>query len=153
MFDPTYTITPKLATLLMQIAALKEGIDHMPISPTALAYLRATARIKTIHYSMQMSGNRLSLEQIEELISRERMFNRTRDACNVPLNAHQRALLSLFAHQAFITTKEVETFFKLKPRTARYLCQQWVAADFLIIANASKKKRSYVLAPRFRDFL
>lgn len=360
MFDPKYTITPELANILMQIAALKEDIDHAPISPTALAHLRATARMNTIHYSTQIEGNRLTLEQVEEVIKRGGTFGRVRDereaqgyyaainevdrlakqksiteldikrlhaivmgdgkqrvaptsyrdgqnvikdsathaivylppeAKDVPtlmhelvdwintalkqaipvpliaaiahyqfvtihpyydgngrtarllatlvlhqggynlkgiycleeyyakdlpayyhamtigpshnyyfgraesdisswldyfcrsmlmsfervkhtmlthhdehrdkdvssglriLDAHQRALLSLFAHQENITAKEVATFFKLKPRTARHLCQQWVADGFLVIANASKKKRTYALTPRFRGAL
>jgi Fic family protein len=153
MFDPTYTIKPKLATILMQIAAIKEDIEHMSLSPSILEQLRVAARIRSVHYSTQIAGNRLTLEQVEEIIKRSGAFQCDKAISSDLriLDAHQRALMSLFAHQEYITTKEIATFFKLKPRTARYLCQQLVATGFLTVADASKKKRTYTLASRYKN--
>lgn len=104
--------------------------------------------MSTVHYSTQIEGNRLTLEQVEEVIKRESMFGSMGN-----LDTYQPALKGLFAYQTLITSREVATLFKLKSRTARYLCQRLVAEGFFVIANASKKKRVYALAPRFRDFL
>jgi Fic family protein len=153
MSDPKDTITPEMATLLMQIAAQKENNDRVPISPDALAHLRDSARLRSVYYSMQMAGSSLTLEQVTKIIKKESALGGRRDEYNMPLSTHQRALISLFVHHEYITTKEIATFFKLNPRTARYQCQQLVRSGFLVVANASKKKRTYALAPRFRNYI
>src|SRR5688572_22089386 len=79
-FNPNYTITPIIAHYLMRIEALKEHITHLPINVTVLASLRETARLYTTHYSTMIEGNRLSTEQIEEVIKHKGHFpGRERD--------------------------------------------------------------------------
>jgi Fic family protein len=79
VFEPVYSITPLIAKLLMQISGLKQDIDLAPITPTMLAHLRATARMSTIHYSTKIEGNRLTLDQVKELIKKGGTVGRKRD--------------------------------------------------------------------------
>jgi hypothetical protein len=79
-FTPHYTITSKVANSLMRIEAVKERVLHLPLMPTVLASLRETARLVTTHYSTRIEGNRLVLDQIEEVIKHEGHFpGRERD--------------------------------------------------------------------------
>jgi len=41
-FKPKYSITPKIADALMKIAALKEAINNLPITPQLIKTLRET---------------------------------------------------------------------------------------------------------------
>jgi Fic family protein len=69
------------------------------------------------------------------------------------LSAPQRNALSLFRHSQRISAKELATFFAISPRTASDLCVQWVQEGFLVLANPSKKARSYQLAPRYEALI
>lgn len=74
MFDPKYTITPKIASILMHIEALRQEIDHLSITSKVLASLRETAQLKSIHYSTYIEGNRLTQQEIIDLIFKEKRF-------------------------------------------------------------------------------
>jgi Fic family protein len=79
-FNPKYTITPIIAHFLMRIEAVKENVAHLPLNITVLASLRETARLYTTHYSTMIEGNRLSAEQIEEVVKHKGHFpGRERD--------------------------------------------------------------------------
>jgi Fic family protein len=65
------------------------------------------------------------------------------------LSPQQRSVLGLFRRARVITSKEVASYFKLKPRTASLLCAKWVREGFLAIENPSTKGRTYRLAERF----
>jgi Fic family protein len=69
MFKPVYSITPHISRLLMNIEKIKQEIKNLPIAPTVLASLRESARLQTIHYSTLIEGNRLTFEQVEELVT------------------------------------------------------------------------------------
>jgi len=61
-FDPRFTITPKIAMLLMCIEAARQAVDTLPITPSVLATRRETARLFITHYSTMIEGNRLTRE-------------------------------------------------------------------------------------------
>ncbi len=65
---PQYRITPQLARWLMEIEAARTVMAHTPLSPAAEAELRQRMRIRATHYSTQIEGNRLTLEQAERVI-------------------------------------------------------------------------------------
>lgn len=80
MFKPNFKITPRLAKLLKDIEGLKHDVDALPITPKVLASLRETARIKAIHYSTRIEGNRLTEEQVAQFfIEGKRFAGRERD--------------------------------------------------------------------------
>jgi Fic family protein len=68
-FNPTFTITPRSASGLMRIAAIRQAIQMLPITPRVLANLRETARLFSTHYSTVIEGNRLTQEQVAEVIA------------------------------------------------------------------------------------
>jgi Fic family protein len=68
MFKPIFTISPQFSSLLVHIEQLKQEIQNLPFTPSVLASLRESARLSTIHYSTYIEGNRLTLEQVEDLI-------------------------------------------------------------------------------------
>lgn len=79
-FNPTFTITPAAARGLMRIEAVKQAIQTLPITPRVLANLRETARLFSTHYSTMIEGNRLTQEQVAQVIGRDRHFpGRERD--------------------------------------------------------------------------
>jgi Fic family protein len=79
-FHPKYAITPKVATSLMRIEAARQAVDDLPITPSVLATLRETARLYSTHYSTMIEGNRLTQEQVSNLIGHHAHFpGRDRD--------------------------------------------------------------------------
>src|SRR5882762_8359223 len=79
-FNPTFTITPAVANGLMRIEAVKQAILMLPITPRVLANLRETARLFSTHYSTMIEGNRLTQEEVAQVIGAEQHFpGRERD--------------------------------------------------------------------------
>src|SRR5258706_7701612 len=79
-FNPTFTITPAIATALMRIESVKQAIQTLPITPRVLANLRETARLFSTHYSTMIEGNRLTQEQVAQVIGGDQHFpGRERD--------------------------------------------------------------------------
>lgn len=68
MFSPKFTITPKLASALVKLEALRHEIDRLPITPAVLAGLRETARLQSVHYSTKIEGNRLTEKEVADVI-------------------------------------------------------------------------------------
>ena len=63
------------------------------------------------------------------------------------LDAQQQAALTLFKQRKIITSKDIQDFFNLSPRTARALCLKWLREDFLVLKDPAKKSRKYELNP------
>ncbi|MGB8467679.1 MAG: Fic family protein [Candidatus Babeliales bacterium] len=79
-FLPHYQITPEIAQNLMRIEAVREKVVHLSLTSTVLSSLRESARLYTTHYSTMIEGNRLSLDQIEQVLKHEGHFpGRERD--------------------------------------------------------------------------
>lgn len=80
MWDPKYILTPQIVTFLMQIEASKQAIADLPITSRVLASLRETARLASTHYSTMIEGNRLTQEEVEEVVQKAQHFpGRARD--------------------------------------------------------------------------
>lgn len=78
--DPVFKITPAIAANLMRIEAVRQTIQSLPITPRVLANLRETARLFSTHYSTMIEGNRLTQEQVVQVIGEEQHFpGRDRD--------------------------------------------------------------------------
>lgn len=64
----------------MKIEGLKEKIKSLPMTVKVMKTLRETARFQSVHYSTQIEGNRLSQEEVEDVIKNEISFSgRQRD--------------------------------------------------------------------------
>ena len=81
MFKPVFTLTPQIVSYLMRIEAIREEFYSLPITPYMLASLRETARLASVHYSTQIEGNRLTQEEVVDIIKfGKRIPGRERDA-------------------------------------------------------------------------
>lgn len=74
MFQPKFTITPKLAQTLMRIEAAKQIVANSPMTTQVQARLRETARLLSVHYSTQIEGNRLTLDEATRVIKKSAHF-------------------------------------------------------------------------------
>lgn len=79
-FNPVFAITPAMAGGLMRIEAVTQAIGTLPITPRVLSNLRETARLFSTHYSTMIEGNRLTQEQVAQVIAKDQHFpGRERD--------------------------------------------------------------------------
>jgi len=68
-WSPRFTLTPAIARGLMQIEAARALVEHTTIPPAAEAELRAHARVRAVHYSTFIEGNRLTMSQAKAAIA------------------------------------------------------------------------------------
>ena len=86
-YSPAYTITDEILTLVAQIAArvdvltIKSGMEQNP-------RLRRANRIRSIHSSLAIENNSLSLQQMTALLDGKRVLAPPQDICEVE-NAFQ----------------------------------------------------------------
>jgi Fic family protein len=69
------------------------------------------------------------------------------------LDSRARAVLALFAQQDRITAPEVARLLGLSDRTARLLLQRWSEEGWLIVADPSRRGRTYELSAIYRQFI
>lgn len=69
------------------------------------------------------------------------------------LDRRARRVFALFSKQDRITTLEVAAVLGLSDRMARNLMQEWVAAGWLVVVQASNRSRAYGLAASYRQFI
>jgi len=79
MFTPNFQITPALSKMLMDIEASRQAVSGLPITVSVITSLRESARLVSTHYSTQIEGNRLTQEQVEDVIHGGTFPNRERD--------------------------------------------------------------------------
>lgn len=70
-FSPNYTLTNTITNNLLKIEHVKENIKGLPINPQLLTSLRRSARLSSIHYSTQIEGNRLSQEEVSDILDKK----------------------------------------------------------------------------------
>ncbi|MBW6518165.1 MAG: Fic family protein [ANME-2 cluster archaeon] len=82
-WHPTYTIAPATAAALMQIEADRTVVEQTPLPLAVQEELRRRARIRSTHYSTRIEGNRLTLEEAEQVIEGKQFLGRERDVGEV----------------------------------------------------------------------
>jgi len=68
IWKPKYEITNSIANELTRIEAARVVVETAGLPPAAIAELSRQARIRATHYSTRIEGNRLTLEEAEEVI-------------------------------------------------------------------------------------
>ncbi|MDP4155028.1 MAG: hypothetical protein Q8929_05260 [Bacillota bacterium] len=68
MFEPHYEITARISKALMTIESCRTAIEGLPITTDVLISLRESAKLAATHYSTFIEGNRLTAEQVGEII-------------------------------------------------------------------------------------
>jgi hypothetical protein len=69
------------------------------------------------------------------------------------LDPRARRVFALFSQQDQITTPQVAATLGLSDRMARNLLQEWVAAGWLVVAQASRRSRAYALSAIYRQYI
>lgn len=80
---PPFTITPPILDLVAQIAEEIGRFDLSGKTPAATPQLRRTNRIKSIHASLAIENNSLSLDQVTALIEGKRVLGPPREVQEV----------------------------------------------------------------------
>ncbi|MEN6521893.1 MAG: Fic family protein [Armatimonadota bacterium] len=69
------------------------------------------------------------------------------------LDHRARVVMALFSWQDTITSRDVAKSLGLSDRMARVLLNEWVDAGWIVVANPSKRARSYSLSAEYRRHL
>ncbi len=82
---PKFMLTHSMVSKLTEIEAARVVIENAPLSAPIIAELSRQTRVRATHYSTRIEGNRLTLEEAEEIIAgRRRVFHgRERDVAEV----------------------------------------------------------------------
>lgn len=82
MYQPPFNITPKIIELISNISEKVGEINSLQNSPHQIK-LRKENRIKTIHSSLAIENNSLSLEQITAIIDGKRVLGNPNEITEV----------------------------------------------------------------------
>ena len=69
------------------------------------------------------------------------------------LDHRAQVVVTLFNSQEFITSADIATTLGLSERMARVLITKWVAEDWLVVADTSRRARKYTLGETYRQYL
>ena len=125
---------------------LKAYYQALTVGPSHNCHLgRAEADI-TGWLAYFIEGMAISFEKVHAQAKRESQTGAAdRSQLLRTLGAKQRKALTLFEQSREVTAKEVAKLFGFQQRPAAALCQRWVNERFLVVADPSKKARSYRL--------
>ena len=115
VFTPNFQITAALTKVLMDIEASRQAVSSLPITVPVLTSLRESARLISTHYSTQIEGNRLTQEQVENVLHGGTFPNRERDEREV--KDYYKALdfldALIKAETAQISEPDIQTLHRL----------------------------------------
>ena len=115
MFKPNFQITPALSKILMDIEASRQAVSGLPITVSVLTSLRESARLISTHYSTQIEGNRLTQQQVQDVIQGGTFPNRERDEREVRDYYKALDFLDVLVNQkaSSIKEKDIQTLHGL----------------------------------------
>jgi len=152
-FEPKFTITPKIANSLMRIEAAKQTVQHLPITPSVLASLRESARLFSTHYSTMIEGNRLTQEQVAQVIEQQEHFpGRERDEKEVLGYYAALAKAERFAASSItVTEQHVQTLHALVMAGGGTKVKPSVYRDGQNVIRDSRSKSIVYMPPEAKD--
>jgi Fic family protein len=152
-FTPTFTITPRLASYLMRIEAAKQAVQELPITPSVLATLRETARLFSTHYSTMIEGNRLTQEQVSQVIAEKQHFpGRARDEKEVlGYYAALEKLEQLAAAGSAVTETHIQTLHALVMAEGRKTVKPTPYRDGQNVIRDSRSRGIVYMPPEAKD--
>lgn len=152
-FTPTFTITPRLASCLMRIEAAKQAVQDLPITPSVLATLRETARLFSTHYSTMIEGNRLTQEQVSQVIAEKQHFpGRARDEKEVlGYYAALAKLEQIAAASSAVTETHIQTLHALVMAEGRKKVKPTPYRDGQNVIRDSRSRGIVYMPPVAKD--
>ncbi len=83
-WQPKYNYSETIVKALMEIEGAKAVMDHVTLPPAIENELRHRTRIRSSHYSTSIEGNRLTLNEVAEVLEgQELVSHRERDVLEV----------------------------------------------------------------------
>lgn len=79
MFEPKYAISNKVLSEVSKIEKLSAKLDASAIPPEVLSHIKKQCMIALTHFSTEIEGNKLSLEQASAVIEKHKSFGLKRD--------------------------------------------------------------------------
>ncbi len=152
-FEPTFSITPKIATSLMRIEAARQAVRDLPVTPAVLATLRETARLYSTHYSTMIEGNRLTQEQVSGVVGQQQHFpGRERDEKEVLgyYSALERAE-QIAASRVDVTETHIRTLHGLVMGEGRRRKRATPYRDGQNVIRDSRSQRIVYMPPEAKD--
>ncbi|MFN9420014.1 MAG: Fic family protein, partial [Pirellula sp.] len=115
VFNPHFSISTKTANALVRIEAVRQRIDFLPIHPSILLSLRESAKLHSTHYSTFIEGNRLTHEQVGQVVAKSQHFpGRERDEAEVKgYYAAIHELEATVARKGTVTELTIQTLHAL----------------------------------------
>jgi Fic family protein len=152
-YKPVFSISPSVVQALVDIESIKKDIIGLPITPQMLLKLRESARYESIHYSTKIEGNRLTLEQVNEVIDKKKHFaGRERDEKEV--KGYYAALDFLeryVASNATITEHAIQTMHALVMGAGKTNVKPTLYRDGQNSIRESGSNRLVYLPPEAKD--
>jgi len=93
MFKPTYQITPKIVTVISEIAQIKTVVERSRVLPLNEAQLRRQAIVRMAHTSTSIEGNPLAEYQVGKVLAGEKINADQKSIIEV--KNYQKALLEM----------------------------------------------------------
>lgn len=108
MFDPKYTITPKILSSITEIVEIKAAVERSKVLPLNEAQLRRQAILRMAHTSTSIEGNKLAEYQVGKVVAGETVRAPEKDILEVK-NYYQalKELDTLAKKQSDITIEEI----------------------------------------------
>jgi len=94
-WQPKYTITSSIARRLMEIESARVVVERTPLPAAVQAELARKAHIRATHYSTRIEGNRLTLEEADEVISHRRRQFAGRESDVAEVHNYWNALIQV----------------------------------------------------------
>jgi Fic family protein len=79
MFKPKYSISDQMVITLTEIEQLTVRISQSTIPTEVLSHIRKQCQIALTHFSTQIEGNKLSMEQVSGVVEKNKTFGMVRD--------------------------------------------------------------------------
>lgn len=112
MFNPRFTITPKILNALNRIEVIREKITTCPIHPKEEYRLKREAMISMIHHSTAIEGNTLNEFEIQKVFAGKKIHAPDREIYEV--KNYKKALEWISCRKtANITEKDILKIHKL----------------------------------------
>jgi len=106
---PRYTLTQAIARALLGIEAARAVVEHIVIPPEEEFRMKQRARMRSVHYSTRIEGNRLTLAEVEKIIEGRRFQSKILGKDILEVKNYWNALLRVedWAAKKILLTEEL----------------------------------------------
>ena len=153
MLKPVYTLTSEILDYLLKIQHIKTEFIDLPLTPKVLYSLRETARLSSAHYSTQIEGNRLTQQEVIEVIKDGKQIpGRERDVREIEgYYQAQIAIENMIASRKRITEAFIKKLHALVMGNGKKTVKPTAYRDGQNVIRDSSTRKIVYLPPEARD--